>query len=285
MARTRNLKPGFFQNEVLGSLPPLTRILFEGLWCWSDREGRIEDRPLRIKAQILPFDDCSVDKMLAELASGPEPFILRYSNGGCKYIQVLNFGKHQNPHVNEQASTIPAPECTVHAPELHSANTEVAPPFPVAAGLTSSSQITNHGVLATPKAPYGGEAAADLPGCLLKEWNKIPAIAGLPGVEPCTGMTATRKKKIADRSTEPLFCERWREAIQLIGTSRFCQGGGDKGWRAGMDWFLRSNTVARIIEGKYAEKNGKPSIKREDDPRGNIAAANKFLEEIENDKT
>ena len=33
MARARNIKPGFFDNEILGELPALTRLLFIGLWC------------------------------------------------------------------------------------------------------------------------------------------------------------------------------------------------------------------------------------------------------------
>ena len=50
--RARNLKPGFFQNEYLADLPPLARILFCGLWCSADRNGRLEYRPKKIKAEI-----------------------------------------------------------------------------------------------------------------------------------------------------------------------------------------------------------------------------------------
>ena len=53
--RARNLKPGLFKNEILGSADALLTILFEGLWCMADREGRLEDRPLRICAVIFPY--------------------------------------------------------------------------------------------------------------------------------------------------------------------------------------------------------------------------------------
>lgn len=115
MARTRNIKPGLFQNEVLATLSPITRYLFAGLWCWSDREGRMEDRPSRIRAQILPYDNYSVqdvDKMLQDLANSPEPFIIRYGANGSKYLAIINFHKHQRPHHAEQASTVPAPTTT-----------------------------------------------------------------------------------------------------------------------------------------------------------------------------
>lgn len=115
MARSRNLKPGFFSNEILAECQPLARILFQGLWCIADREGRLEDRPKKIKAEILPYDNCDVDLLLNELADKTEPdgspaFIIRYAAEGRGYIQVINFKKHQNPHVKEATSNIPAPD-------------------------------------------------------------------------------------------------------------------------------------------------------------------------------
>jgi DnaD/phage-associated family protein len=107
LARARNIKPGFFKNEELAELDPLARILFAGLWCLADREGRLEDRPKRIKAEILPYDDCDINEYLCELQD--KGFILRYTVAGNKYIQVINFTAHQNPHHKEIASIIPAP--------------------------------------------------------------------------------------------------------------------------------------------------------------------------------
>lgn len=109
MARTRNIKPGFFTNEYLSELSPLARLLFIGLWCYADREGRLEDRPKRLKVDILPYDDCDIDELLNALANSPDKFILRYEVDGKRYIQIANFLKHQNPHIKEPASTIPAP--------------------------------------------------------------------------------------------------------------------------------------------------------------------------------
>jgi len=108
MARSRNIKPGFFANEDLAECDPLARILFTGLWCLSDREGRLEDRPKRIRAEVLPYDLCDADQLLNQLQD--HGFILRYQNGSDRYIQVLNFTKHQMPHHKEVASVIPAPE-------------------------------------------------------------------------------------------------------------------------------------------------------------------------------
>lgn len=108
MARARNIKPGFFTNDSLAELDALTRLLFIGLWTIADRSGRLEDRPKRIKAEVMPYDDCEVDGMLSELAR--LGFIRRYDAGGRAAIQIVTWDKHQNPHIKEAESTIPAPD-------------------------------------------------------------------------------------------------------------------------------------------------------------------------------
>lgn len=113
MARARNIKPGFFKNEILGVADPLYSLLFEGLWVLADRAGRLEDRPLRIKGEVFPYrDGLNVDAMLNWLESNG--FIRRYTAQGKKCILVLEFVKHQNPHKNETESELPDPsdECT-----------------------------------------------------------------------------------------------------------------------------------------------------------------------------
>jgi hypothetical protein len=109
MARARNIKPAIMDNEVLAVLAPLERLLFIYLWMLADREGRLEDRPKRIAAQALPFDQSAdVDAMLDSLARSG--FIGRYSVGEIRIVQITAFAKHQTPHVRESASTLPAPE-------------------------------------------------------------------------------------------------------------------------------------------------------------------------------
>ena len=67
----------------------------------------MEDRPKRIKMNLFPADRVDVEKGLAELAK--HGFITRYVVDGERFIEVPNFVKHQNPHIREAESTIPAP--------------------------------------------------------------------------------------------------------------------------------------------------------------------------------
>ncbi len=106
--RARNLKPGFFLNDALAQCEPLARILFAGLWCMADREGRLEDRPVKIRMAVLPADNCDVDKLLCQLKE--HGLIVRYEVDGRKCIFIPTFRKHQKPHVNETPSELPEPE-------------------------------------------------------------------------------------------------------------------------------------------------------------------------------
>lgn len=120
MARARNIKPGICKNEDLATCTIQARYLSAVLPCWADREGRLEDRPLRLKIEIFPADDgINVDDLLTELECAG--YIIRYEKENTKYIQIVKFSKHQSPHVNEKASTIPAPD-------EHGTNTRAKPP-------------------------------------------------------------------------------------------------------------------------------------------------------------
>ena len=107
MSRSRNLKPGFFQNEDLAATGFEGQLLYAGLWTLADRRGRLEDRPLRIKAAVFPYQNVDVEHGLSCLADGLDPFIKRYEINGRRYIQIIHFEKHQNPHPREPESDIP----------------------------------------------------------------------------------------------------------------------------------------------------------------------------------
>lgn len=113
MARIRYLKPDFFKDEDLAELPFEVRLFFAGLWNFADKAGRLEDRPLRLKAEIFPYDNVDIKKcldLLSKIKNGSNrPFIQRYEADHEKYIQIVNWEKHQKPHHTEQESKIPPP--------------------------------------------------------------------------------------------------------------------------------------------------------------------------------
>jgi hypothetical protein len=88
MARSRDIKPGFFKNEDLAECTPAARLCLLGLRMLVDQEGSVEDRPARIRAELFPHDNLDVERLLVELERWR--FIRRYAVTGQRFIQVCD---------------------------------------------------------------------------------------------------------------------------------------------------------------------------------------------------
>lgn len=107
------LKPDTFLDEDLAKVSHAARWLFAALWTLADREGRLEDRPHKIRALTFPYEpQIDIEALLGELARTKEnggTFLTRYESEGFKVIQLTNFAKHQKPHIREAMSVLPKP--------------------------------------------------------------------------------------------------------------------------------------------------------------------------------
>lgn len=193
MARSRNIKPGFFSNEHLAELDFATRLLFIGLWTEADREGRLEDRPRRLKMALFPADNVDLDRMLDDLDH--LGFIKRYTVGDVKAIQVINWAKHQNPHVKEAKSTIPEMPGLEGSHGEHGASTVQAPDshgsFPADSLSLDSGFLIPDSLTTSPAAPDSAELFS-------RFWKLYPRKVGKDKAEK-----AWAKIKL----TQPLFDE------------------------------------------------------------------------------
>lgn len=133
--RARNIKPSFFKNEFIGELPFEARILFIGLWLMADKDGFIEYRPKRIKAEIFPYDNMDSRKIMKLLdlscKGNPLDSVLKtwFENGIPRFIEIVNFKKHQSPHKNEKSSEI---STLINNQEIScnfTTSHEITPPF------------------------------------------------------------------------------------------------------------------------------------------------------------
>ena len=115
MARARNIKPGFFKNEDLAECTPWARLCFAGLWTLADRDGRLEDRPKRIKGELFAYDSVEVEPLLVELERFG--FVERYRNTDGSFIQISKFSEHQTPHYSEKPSVIKPPNFQESKPD------------------------------------------------------------------------------------------------------------------------------------------------------------------------
>ncbi len=276
MARARNIKPGFFINDQLAEIEPLGRLLFAGLWTIADREGRLEDRPKKIKVAILPYDDCNIDQLLNTLNNAG--FISRYTIDGQNYIQIINFLKHQNPHPREVASVIPAQTflATDKATPRHGLSNTLQLPSnadsPIPITIPSDSLI-----------PFPIKEAAEETISELEEGNKTCPYSQIVELyhKNCAGLS--RVIKITDGRKKHMNA-RWEEYDHDIGifeklflkagASVFLNGGGDTGFKADFEWLILPNNMPKVLEGRYDNKN-KASPKNKD------ALIDSIFEELE----
>lgn len=98
----------------------------------------------------------------------------------------------------------------------------------------------------TPASGDGDEPPA-LPEVVLA-WNEIP------GVVHVRDMTPGRKKSLRARMADPTWTAHWAEGLQRVAASKFCRGQGEGGWRANFDWFVRPDTLTKILEGVYDDR-------------------------------
>lgn len=105
MARIRTIKPEFFTSDDVCALSPLARLLYIGLWCEADREGRMVWAPRAFKRRYLPEDDCDIEAVCEELRDAG--LVVTY---GDTLAHVPTFSKHQHVNPREAVSTLSSPD-------------------------------------------------------------------------------------------------------------------------------------------------------------------------------
>lgn len=266
--RSRNIKPGFFKNEYLASLSPLHRILFAGLWCYADREGRLQDRPLRIKAEVLPYDNCDINSMLDDLQQSE--FIKRYSVDDAAYIQILNFLKHQNPHHRETESKIPPmfdgqanQESTMLQARDKSPGLAQGKPGTYPADSLIPDSLIPDSKTFTPLTGSVADPAPRIPPCPSQEiqeaWNRILNPAGCHRVDSIQG---TRRKHLQARwkeNPELQSIRAWEALFAYIRDSCPFLVGKEHSRNSPpffitIDWLIKPPNFTKIREGQYEQR-------------------------------
>jgi|GEM_PF-4618828 len=78
---------------------------------------------------------------------------------------------------------------------------------------------------------------------VLKIWNEAFDSNSIP--------TDKRRAMLRSRLKEPFFVANWQTAIDRARSSPFCCGHNDRGWVANIDWFLKPDTVVKLMEGNH----------------------------------
>lgn len=201
--RARNIKPGFFKNEILAELPFETRLLFVGLWMVADREGRFEDRPRRIAADVFPYDrELDIETGLTALEE--RGFIKRYAVAGLRLGLILNFKKHQSPHHTERASVFPPPAVADDGTTVRPLLARCGPAVnPLSRNGGNPPDSLFHRFSDSPKTDFLKQTSpSEQQNCSDQKPNRIPGVYLLNTTEICTPSKAQTTPKGTSTSPE-----------------------------------------------------------------------------------
>lgn len=124
-------------------------------------------------------------------------------------------------------------------------------PIPIPSPGPTSTGASRPGESPCIPSESDGLAEPSEEGAVFDAWNEAAQRAGLTKARNLTGK---RKAAARVRLKESAWRRDWREALQRIERSAFCRGGGDGGWKAELDWFLKPDTVTKVLEGKYDDR-------------------------------
>ena len=98
MARKRMIDPQFWCDEKMMTLSHSARLLFIGLWNFSDDQGIHKNSDLKLKAEIFPADDISKDdvkKLKDELIAIGLIAAIKEEEFGDDILLIKNWHKYQ----------------------------------------------------------------------------------------------------------------------------------------------------------------------------------------------
>jgi len=103
MARTRSIKPDFFDDITLANCSPLARYLYPCIWCHVDGQQLIEADPRLHKKNAFPYDDsitvAQVQGWIDELVR--ERRLIRFMFDGRELLYCPKLKKHSRVYEDE----------------------------------------------------------------------------------------------------------------------------------------------------------------------------------------
>lgn len=96
MARIRTIKPKFWDDVKIGRLPRDARLLYIGLWTFSDDLGVVIADPVWLKSKIFPYDKIQLQQLEAWLKMLEETgFISHLTVKSESFYYLPTFSRHQ----------------------------------------------------------------------------------------------------------------------------------------------------------------------------------------------
>lgn len=271
MARIRTIKPKFWDDTKIGRITRDARLLYIGLWNFSDDIGVVIGDSIWLKSKIFPYDQIQIqqfEKWMNELVINGFICLLSYKEE--RFIYLPSFTRHQ----------------VINKPNYEDLNVPKLLIDSVKNGIMDQSRnntvlFTEQSVLIigrgkeeeyTPyESPQGDDALSEEVkdgninyNALMDTFNRMFE-GKLPKV---SSMTEKRKKAVKARASEhgkASIMTVFNNVIQ----SAFLLGRNDQNWRCDFDWIFKPTNFIKILEGNYngtrLSKNQQDSEQRKRD--------------------
>lgn len=119
MANKRMISSTTWTDEKFITLDDITRLVWFGIITNCDDQGRLQNNPLLIKAQLFPADRKSASLIKASIDRLADiGMITKYEKDGKSLLQINNWWTHQTPSW-ASASLYPAPDNWVDRVKVH----------------------------------------------------------------------------------------------------------------------------------------------------------------------
>ena len=263
MARIRTIKPEFWTSEQVVECSPTARLLFVGIWNFCDDSGIHPASERRVKMEVFPGDDFTVEEIrgfIDELIQ--QRLLVEYEADGSVFWLISGFTKHQK--IEKPNYRFPEPDAeTLQVKSVmgfDDQSTTDQRPFGEQS-TTSRRVVGEESSTAHPRkgresngmesnGREGRERA--VPACPAQEiTDTFNSTFGMK----CQ-LTNKRRGQLRTRWQDEWWRDNWRTALERAGPSRFLNGDNDRGWKIDLEFFLKPDTVAKILEGKYDNRTG-----------------------------
>jgi len=251
MARRRMIDPTIWTSTSFLKLNHRQRLLFIGIVSNSDDYGKLSGDLRTLKAKIFPADPMKPSQIESDLKiiENTNNMILRYDIIGESFIKLPKWFVYQRVDKPRESQI----------PEPYFNDSEINP------GLAIDDSVLKEGKLKEGKVkepdtgneinsfplPSGNGSAMEVE-MLFKDWNEMANKC------ECRKMLKTtlsskhgRYRAAVARLKDPFFRDNYKQALEKVLVSPFCNGDSDRGWKADIDFFLQPDRVMKILEGKH----------------------------------
>lgn len=259
MARIRTIKPDFFTSEDITELSTLARLLYIGLWCEADREGRMVWKPKTFKTRYLPNDQCNIFEIAQELLE--RKLVVEYGDG-LAYIPTFKDHQHVNPREALSALAVPDAASTRRARVKHASardsDAQVGRERKGKEGEgTLKEELSDESLSQKPLELVSDDPIPKVPNCptkrIIASYHRI--LPELPRVNefPTTSeqMLVTRWR--SDRERQKL--DWWDGYFEYVRKCPFLMG-EKTSFRADLIWLVKPINFGKVLNGNYEEDKG-----------------------------